>query len=824
LNRTLAVKTLLKSRGSQADLKRRFQEEAQITGQLQHPGIPPIHEIGVLPDGRPFFAMKLIKGQSLAELLHQRRQPSEGLPRLLAIFVHVCQTLAYAHSKRVIHRDLKPSNVMVGKFGEVQVMDWGLAKVLGTKDAAAESEERVDAAGRRIQTEADSVWDLTRSGCGFGTPAYMPPEQALGEWDAVDERADVFALGSILCELLTGAPAYRGSDGAEVYRRAKRGDASEARERLQQCGADATLIALCQECLSPEVAGRPRDAEVVAKRVADYQAAVQERLRQAELERVAAQTRAREEQARAVVEQERAQEALARAAAERRARRRTRYLAGALLVLLVGGVVAIVVVNRERQLTATALSAEKQRRVQARAALDAMSSEVIDDWLAKQNQLSDEQKKYLEKALASYEEFAQDTGQEEEARRGLAWAYLRIAKIRHSLGQAAKAEEAYRRSQEQFARLVAEFPSGSEYREGLGLSRYGMGALLSKTRRSKEGEAAFQDALAVFTQAAADFPANPGFRQKLSDCHFGLASCLRLNRRSKEAEAEYRHALAITKQLVDEFPDNVEYGISLSRIHFDLSLEFVARQHWTEAETHLRASLALSDKLVARFPTRTGFRYGLAWGYSILGAVLTNLDRLSEARDACRKALPLLKQLADDFPNRPIYQSSVAAALIRLAEASMTKEPEQAGRLLEEALVYSRVAVEAEPDNMDYLFSLYQNYHVQIQVFLQLRDHARAAAAAEAAEPASHTVESLYGIVGAYVECMTLAGEDAKLSQDKRKELRNSYGDRAMNALRRAVEFGYKDVVNLQKDKQLDPLRERDDFKKLLAELEKKTR
>jgi hypothetical protein len=132
LNRPLAVKVLGEQYRGDAGLERRFREEAQITGQLQHPGIPPVHEVGVLPDGRPFFAMKLIEGRTLAALLGQRPSPADDLPRFVAIFEQVCQTLAYAHSRGVIHRDLKPSNIMVGAFGEVQVMDWGLAKVLAS--------------------------------------------------------------------------------------------------------------------------------------------------------------------------------------------------------------------------------------------------------------------------------------------------------------------------------------------------------------------------------------------------------------------------------------------------------------------------------------------------------------------------------------------------------------------------------------------------------------------------------------------------------------------------------------------------------------------
>src|SRR5262249_10529912 len=126
----LAVKVLLRSHKDQPDLVRRFVEEAQIGGQLQHPGVVPIYELGALADRRPFFTMKLVQGRTLAELLWARSSPGDDLPRLLSIFESVCQTMAYAHARGVIHRDLKPSNVMVGSFGEVQVMDWGLAKVL----------------------------------------------------------------------------------------------------------------------------------------------------------------------------------------------------------------------------------------------------------------------------------------------------------------------------------------------------------------------------------------------------------------------------------------------------------------------------------------------------------------------------------------------------------------------------------------------------------------------------------------------------------------------------------------------------------------------
>src|SRR5262249_32681315 len=152
------------------------------------------------------------KGRTLAQLLKERGSPDD-LPRFLAIFEQVCQTVAYAHARGVIHRDLKPTNVMVGSFGEVQVMDWGLAKVLkegGLADEPPAPEEPAPAVSVIQTVRSGSEADASQAGSALGTPAYMAPEQAGGDVERVDRRADVFGLGSILCEILTGQPAYIG--------------------------------------------------------------------------------------------------------------------------------------------------------------------------------------------------------------------------------------------------------------------------------------------------------------------------------------------------------------------------------------------------------------------------------------------------------------------------------------------------------------------------------------------------------------------------------------------------------------------------------------
>jgi Flp pilus assembly protein TadD len=299
LGRDLAVKVLLESHHDKPELVRRFVEEAQIGGQLQHPGIVPVYELGAFADRRPYFTMKLVKGRTLSALLAERQSTADDLFRFLGIFEAVCQTLAYAHARGVIHRDLKPSNVMVGSFGEVQVMDWGLAKVLKEGGAADEPAVQPSPGVSVIATvRSGSDVDDSQAGSVLGTPAYMAPEQAAGEVASVGRRADVFGLGSVLCEILSGAPAYTGRGSAEILRKAMRGDTADALSRLNACGAESELIALAKDCLAIEPEDRPRDGVAVAERVTAYLAGVQARVQAAERERAVAVARAIEERRR----------------------------------------------------------------------------------------------------------------------------------------------------------------------------------------------------------------------------------------------------------------------------------------------------------------------------------------------------------------------------------------------------------------------------------------------------------------------------------------------------------------------------------------------
>ena len=294
LGRDIAVKVILEKHHDQAGVRRRFLEEAQICGRLQHPGVVPVYEVGTFNDQQPYFTMKLVQGQTLAQLLKDRptsNQPGQqapDLPRFVTIFGQVCQAMAYAHDRGVIHRDLKPANIMVGTFGEVQVMDWGLAKNLKENDSSKNEEQATNSSDSAFLLVPASA---TATGSVLGTPSYMPPEQARGEIQLLDQRCDVFALGAILCQILTGTPPYE-SPAAE---QARRGSGRKLSGSRMACGADTDLIDLAWHCLQPNRADRLRDAGEVAAAVTGYQESVQARAEQErQRAREVAQARAEE--------------------------------------------------------------------------------------------------------------------------------------------------------------------------------------------------------------------------------------------------------------------------------------------------------------------------------------------------------------------------------------------------------------------------------------------------------------------------------------------------------------------------------------------------
>jgi serine/threonine-protein kinase len=207
LQRRVALK-VLEVPGAEGELASRLMREARVLARLEHPGIVPVHDVGTLVDGRVFYTMKFVEGQRLDEFL----KTVESIPDRLRIFLRVCDPVAFAHARGVLHRDIKPANIMVGSFGEVLVMDWGLAKIVAQAAGGAlqDADATLFESPRAISADNDTtqVSVITGHGTVLGTPGYMSPEQARGEVESLDGRSDIFSLGALLRFMLSERNAH----------------------------------------------------------------------------------------------------------------------------------------------------------------------------------------------------------------------------------------------------------------------------------------------------------------------------------------------------------------------------------------------------------------------------------------------------------------------------------------------------------------------------------------------------------------------------------------------------------------------------------------
>ncbi len=389
LNREVALKQILDKHADDPSNRTRFVIEAEITGGLEHPGIVPVYGLGHHGDGRPYYAMRFIRGDSLKEAIasfHQDKslkrdsgQRSLALRKLLRRFVDVCNAVGYAHGRGVLHRDLKPGNVIVGKHGETLVIDWGLAKTMGHSETGSTTDERT------LIPSSTSGSAETLPGSAVGTPAYMSPEAAAGDLDHLGTRSDVYSSSaSALLPKLTGKAPFDGTDMGSVLRSVQKGDFPTP--RTVDATIDRGLEAICLKAMARKAEDRYPSTRALADDVERWMAD----------EPVTATT----------------DPVVVRLA---RWGRRHRPLVAGLAVLLVTSVVALAfglaVVRRERDLTErqrdraqTALEAESKARKRTREVLDDMSSQVVDNLMARKQsgKLEAAQEAFLNKSPASY--------------------------------------------------------------------------------------------------------------------------------------------------------------------------------------------------------------------------------------------------------------------------------------------------------------------------------------------------------------------------------------------------------------------------------------
>ncbi len=746
LLRTVAIKILKEDgkQGHNSQGARRFIAEARITGRLQHPGIPPVHELGTLADGRPFLAMKLVQGKTLSQLLRRRDDSAEELGRFVGVFEQICHAVGYAHSQGVIHRDLKPSNIMVGDHGEVQVMDWGLAKVLSESSLAEgqwqappppEAPQRPFSEDAPFQQGAPNELQATithfspgstsqqddsatQIGQALGTPAYMAPEQANGRVDQLDPRCDVFGLGAILCEMLTGRPPYTGRHVHEVLLKARRSRLDEAWERLDVCQEDPELVALCRRCLAADKEARPADGNAVAQAVERIRQQAEQRARQAELEKA---------------------EALVREAEQRKRRRYLLCAAAAVVLVLAVGVVGTTLgmlraernrraaeaaraqaqasaqdalrsqrqalVERDAKSEAVArllvaLTEEQKARRQAMAALRFMTDDAIRDEMAAGKHIPAHRRRYLEKVVEYYEGFAHIRGQREEARAIRAEGYVRVGHIQFYLGQNEAALKHLLQAATIYRQLVRDYPSQPEYRAELAHALNRLAWMLIQTAdRFDEAEKLGQEAMQAATWLVERFPREPKYQQALASSHGNLGTVYWNTRSYDQAERQHQQAIQLYERLVRQFPQVAEYRNDLAASFHNLGMVYRSTSRYSEAEKQYQKALELRQELVRQFPHTPEYRNDLAAGYNNLGNVFENTGRHAEAQQQYQKAIDLRAELVRQFPGVPGYRELLASSHNNLGNVfQSTGRFAEAERHYQTAIGLRQALVEQFPD------------------------------------------------------------------------------------------------------------------------------
>jgi serine/threonine protein kinase len=425
-------------------------------------------------------------------------------------------------------------------------------------------------------------------------------------------------------------------------------------------------------------------------------------------------------------------------------------------------------------------------------------------------------------ALALYQPLTAEFAQVAAYRKELATTQTNLGNLLADTGRAQEAKRAYRDALAIKQRLADDFPTVTAYRRSLATSHNNFGTFLEVTDRAEGAERAYREAAALQQRLVAESPAEPAYRLQLASSHNNLAALLARTGRPQEAEQSYRAALNLQEQLITEFPAVPQYRQDLARSHLNLGVLLQDTDRPQEAECCYRDAVAIRQQLAAEFPSVPDYRAGLANACINLGNLLTDTGRPHEGELALHDAQALYQQLATEFPAMAEYQHMLAVAMHGLARVLHDrKELRPARELLEQALPHHQAALRAYPRNPDYREGFRDNRIKLALILKDLADHPLAVETVEqVVEDPFDAIKDTYDAARVLSGCAQLAAKDSQLSLAKREEQARTYVDRAMELLRRAVQKGYKDAATLKKEADLEPLRSREDFRKLLADVE----
>jgi serine/threonine-protein kinase len=754
LGRPVALKRIRDGREFRAEDEIRFRREAEITGRLEHPGIVPIYGLGSDAENRPFYAMRFIEGQTLASAIdafHDAERPGRdpgertlALRHLLTRLVAACQAVAFAHSRGIIHRDIKPANIMLGNFGETLVVDWGLAKPAdASPQPGSDGKQAANPQNVGSSADANSTWatsdevplgsdpsvatsgssaSATVLGTVLGTPAFMSPEQAKGQWDSVGPKSDIFSLGATLYQLISGRPPYRGDLMLD--------DAIHCHylwPRRHNPGAPPELEAIVVKAM----ARRPEDRYASAQLLA---ADIEKWLGQEPISVY--------------------WEPWTQRVGRRMRRHRTLVTAigvAILVAVLLMGFGSIWLNEARRnemaaKKRAQTLAEEASAKYKlARKAVDDMLTGVGEKLRTPQD-LPAVRRELLQQALEFNRQFLIEKSDDPEVQRETAGAFGRAASIHRVLGESkqaeseylesirlwsslvdrdgpaedrnqrgyqrfqlgnlyhdqiryAEAEKVYLASRDDFAILVKQNPDDWSFRNNYASALHSLARIYSHTGRFTKSEATYREALAM-RAALAQADSDTRYLDGLARTQSALADVLRSTAKWPEAEKIMTQAIAGFRELTVKEPGSIDHRLMLASCIDQLGAMYGDSGRFDDSAKTLAEALTLREKLAAEQPLITDAREGIGFTLRKISWLNEMTGNNAEAEKNLRRTLELWEKLAADFPAMPSYRGNVADTLSQLGDVLHNlKRPQDAASAFQRAQAILIDLLKQYPDN-----------------------------------------------------------------------------------------------------------------------------
>jgi serine/threonine protein kinase len=671
LKREVALKEILERHADDPARRDRFLIEAEITGGLEHPGIVPVYSLGHSADGRPFYAMRLIRGETLADAIarfHKERSGAEPggwgleLRKLLRRFIDVCNAIEYAHGRGILHRDLKPSNVMLGKHGETLVVDWGLAKPIGPGDSDEDDE------GPLLPFSGGSQ---TLPGSAIGTPSFMSPEQAGGRRGSIGARSDVYSLGATLYCLLTGRAPFVSTEPGRILQDVQEGNFPRPRQVNPR--VPRPLEAICLKAMAVDPNNRYGSTRELAEDIERWNAdepvsALQEPLNQ----RLGRWTRRK----RTTV---------------------TACLAGLVVAIVALGVILTLQANANHELrrandlarliNSSLLDANRRvaktneelkaaslrERARLDLALDAIRSfhaGVSDDLLLRETEFAGLRSRLLRGAIEFYGKLERqfDNFDDRSSREAVARIYGQVAALEATLGPGGEILAAHRKALTLRRKLAKETPQDLEARSEVASALISLGMMVRNFENREAGMKHIEEARSILQEITQTRPIERKFQSLLVQAELEIGQTLTWMDRKPEALATYERALKLQRQLADKEASSLADQDRLATLTRNKGVLQIFLRRDQEALHTLSDCRDILSQLIGADPGNARFQFELSNVLKDIGDLWTWTGKRDVALNIHRQSLQIRESLSAALPSSVGYRITIAYSLMAIGD------------------------------------------------------------------------------------------------------------------------------------------------------------